>query len=208
MGVIDPVLLSLFVVATIGYIFTPGPVVALIVAETLRDGPKHGFAAVLGATLVGIIYLAISFFAFSLVANLPATVLDGIRYAGAAYLYYLAYQSFSQTVATDSADLPPKKGALFASFTKSAMVCFTSPKTILFFAAFFPQFVDKTLPIEPQLAVLSVTFFIIAFGVDSTWMLLAAKAKKWLTQKDKLTVANKIAGSVLAAGATFLLLIN
>lgn len=208
MGIIDPVLLSLFVLATVGYIFTPGPVVSLIVAETLRDGPKHGFAAVLGATLAGVVYLAISFFAFSLVAGLPVAILDGIRYVGAAYLYYLAYQSFNQPVTATDPDLPPRKSALFASFTKSMVICFTSPKTVLFFAAFFPQFVDKTLPIEPQLAVLSVTFLIIAFSIDSTWALLAAKAKRWLTQKDKLATANKIAGSVLAAGATFLLLIN
>ena len=208
MGIIDPVLLSLFIVATIGYIFTPGPVVSLIVAETLRDGLKYGFAVVWGATLAGVVYLAISFFAFTLVADLPVVVLDGIRYAGAAYLYYLAYQAYNQPITSNSPELPSQRGALFASFSKSMLICFTSPKTILFFAAFFPQFVDKSLPIEPQLAVLSLTFLTIAFALDTGWALLAAKAKQWLTERDKLSGANKIAGGVLAAGATVLLVIN
>ncbi len=204
----DPVLLFLFAVATIGYIFTPGPIVSLIVAETLRNGPKHGFAVVLGATLVGIIYIAISFSAFSLIASLPIIVLESVRYLGAVYLFYLAYQAFTRPVSSENPDLQAGKKALFTSFTKSVLVCFTSPKTILFFAAFFPQFVNKEQPIEPQLAVLSVTFIIIAFSIDSTWVLIAAKAKKWLTQNYKLATANKIAGTTLTVGATLLLIIN
>lgn len=205
---IDPTLWLLFVVSTAGYIFTPGPIVSLIVAETLRDGAKHGFAVVLGATVVGALYLAISYFGFALVAALPEPVLYTIRFIGAAYLYYLAWIAFKSEASTGKVELPPESAPIWTSFTKSVLICFTSPKTILFFAAFFPQFVDRTMAVEPQFAILSLTFLLIAFMLDSGWMLLAAKAKKWLTEKDKLTVANKIAGSVLAAGATVLLFIN
>lgn len=206
--IIDPVLLSVFVVATIGYIFAPGPIVSLIVAETLRDGTKHGFAVVLGATLVGALYLLISFAGFSLIANLPNVVLEAVRYLGAAYLLMLAIQAFRQKGKAGDPNLPPKSAPLWQSFTKSMLICFTSPKTILFFAAFFPQFVSDKLPVEPQLAVLSITFLLIAFILDTSWMLIAAKAKKWLTQKNKLKLANKIAGSVLATGAITLLFLN
>lgn len=205
---IDTAMFILFVMATAGFIFTPGPIVSLIVAETLRDGPKHGFAVVMGATLVGGLYLTISFFGFATVAALPTIVLDLVRYAGAAYLYFLAFQSFRKPVLQSDPDLPPPQQPVWASFAKAVAICFTSPKTILFFAAFFPQFVDRDLPVKPQLLVLSVTFLVIAFMLDNMWLLLAARAKSWLTQQDKVAVANKIAGGVLATGATFLLIIN
>lgn len=208
MATIDPTLWLLFVAATVGFIFTPGPIVSLIVAESLRDGPKHGLAVVAGATLVSLIYLSVNYFGFSAVADLPPGVLTTIRYAGVLYLLYLSAQAFLKPVHIVNPDMPPVSAPLWVSFSKSAVICFTSPKTILFFAAFFPQFVSADLPTQPQLLILSATFLIIAAMLDMTWVLIAATAKKWLTQKNKLATANKIAGSVLAAGAITLLLIN
>lgn len=205
---IDPTLWLLFVAATVGFIFTPGPIVSLIVAESLRDGPKHGLAVVAGATLVSLIYLGINYFGFAAVAELPTAVLTGIRYVGVLYLIYLSVQAFLKPVDIGSTDLPPAAAPLWISFSKSAVICFTSPKTILFFAAFFPQFVSNDLPVKPQLLALSATFLTVAAMLDMTWVLIAAKAKKLLTQKNKLSIANKIAGSVLAAGAITLLLVN
>lgn len=208
---IDPLLYGLFIAATAGFIFTPGPIVSLIVAETLRDGPRHGIAVVLGATAVSIIYLAINFFGFASIAALPEAFLDAIRYVGAGYLYFLAYQAVTRKVTVtgeNGIELPPRAAPALASFSKSFLVCLTSPKTILFFAAFFPQFVSEDLPLTPQLLVLSVTFLLVAAMMDTGWVLVAAKAKKFLTERDKLSVANKISGGVLAAGATLLLFIN
>lgn len=208
---VDPLLFGLFVIATVGFIFTPGPIVSLVIAETLRDGPKHGLAVVAAATLVSLIYLTVNFFGFASIAALPDTILDGVRYAGAAYLYFLAYQAISKPVSSPndiSVDLPPPAAPAMASFKKSLLISFTSPKTILFFAAFFPQFIVDDLPLTPQLLTLSVTFLSVAFVMDMGWVLTAAKAKKLLTQKNKLALANKISGGVLAAGATLLLMIN
>ncbi len=205
---IDPTLWLLFIAATVGFIFTPGPIVSLIVAESLRDVTKHGLAVVAGATLVSLIYLAINYFGFAAVAELPPAVLTSIRYGGVLYLLYLSTQAFLKPVHVAEADLPPVSAPLWVSFSKAAVICFTSPKTILFFAAFFPQFVNADLPAEPQILILSATFLIIAAILDMTWVFIASKAKKLLIQKNKLALANKIAGSVLAAGAVLLLLIN
>jgi threonine/homoserine/homoserine lactone efflux protein len=207
---IDPVLFGLFIVATAGFIFSPGPIVSLVVAETLRDGPRHGLAVVAGATTASSIYLTINLFGFASIAVLPDTILDGIRYAGAVYLYFLAFQAFSKPVATPDAGslMPPKAAPLYVSYVKAVIICATSPKTILFFAAFFPQFITEKLPLTPQLITLSITFLMVAFLMDMGWVFTATKAKNFLTQKDKLSVANKISGGVLAAGATLLLFIN
>lgn len=208
---IDPLLLGLFVATTAGFIITPGPIVSLIIAETLRDGPRHGIAVVLGATVVSLLYLSVNLFGFASIAALPQSVLDGIRYAGALYLLYLAWQALTRPIVVpraDAMDLPPHAAPAIKSFQKSFLICLTSPKTILFFAAFFPQFVDKALPITPQLVILSVTFLTVAALMDSCWVLVAAKAKKALEQRNNVRAANRISGAVLALGAILLLFIN
>ena len=207
---IDPVLYGLFIAATAGFIFSPGPIVGLIVAETLRDGPRHGLAVVAGATTASFSYLAVNLFGFASIAALPEPVLAAIRYAGALYLYFLAYQAFSGPVAAPDAKgiLPPAAAPLWASYRKAVIICATSPKTILFFAAFFPQFVTEDRDLTPQLLVLSATFLAVAFIMDMGWVFTATKAKKFLTQRNKLSMANKISGGALAAGATLLLVIN
>jgi threonine/homoserine/homoserine lactone efflux protein len=55
------------------------------------------------------------------------------------------------------------------------LVSLSNPKTLFFFAAFFPQFVDPHAPAAPQLALLSATFVALVLVVDSGWVLLAAR---------------------------------
>ncbi|WP_262695213.1 LysE family translocator [Kordiimonas aquimaris] len=207
---IDPLLYVLFILATVGFIFTPGPIVSLIVSETLRGSHSNGVAVAMGAQLVSIIYLAINFFGFASIAALPAIILDSIRYLGAAYLFYLAWTAYRHSPdLTNQTKTANKSQSIFLrSFRKSLLIASTSPKTILFFAAFFPQFVSDELPLANQLIVLSITFLIISFIMDMGWVFTANKARQFLKHKDKLAFTNKIAGSVLATGALLMLFIN
>lgn len=207
---IDPLLYFLFILATVGFIFTPGPIVSLIIAETMHANFKNGLAVALGAQFVSIIYLAINLFGFASIAALPNVFLDAIRYAGAAYLLYLAYAAYTRKVKPidvnadcSATNLSPTK-----SFRKSLIIASTSPKTILFFAAFFPQFISDELAVTPQLAILSITFLLVSFTLDLGWVVMANKARQFLLQKDKLQLANQISGFALAAGAILLLALN
>ena len=72
------------------------------------------------------------------------------------------------------------KGA--ASFSRGFIVSITNPKTIIFFTAFLPQFVDASLSISFQMTVLSLSFFILALTFDSLYALFAASSKKLIGQ--------------------------
>lgn len=207
---IDPLLYALFILATVGFIFTPGPIVSLIVSETMRGNVLNGVAVALGAQLISIIYLGINLFGFASIAALPIIVLDSIRYLGAAYLLYLAWTAYRQSPeATDQDQTKSKsRSDVLKSFRKSLLIASTSPKTILFFAAFFPQFISEKLPLTNQLITLSITFLIVSFVMDIGWVFTSYKARQFLMHKDKLTLTNKIAGTVLATGAILLLFIN
>ena len=207
---IEPLLYLLFILATVGFIFTPGPIVSLIVSETLHGGYKNGIAVAAGAQFVSMIYLTINFFGFSSVAALPVITLDIIRYLGAGYLIYLAWIAYTRAPElTEDNQATSKTRALpIKTFRKSLLIASTSPKTILFFAAFFPQFISDKLAITNQLIVLSLTFLFVSFTMDMGWVFTAHKARQFLLQKDKLALTNKIAGVVLATGAVLLLFIN
>lgn len=206
---VDPLLFWLFIGAVTLLVLTPGPIVSLIIAETLNESPRHGFAVVAGAEVIGIGMLLIYLLGFSAIIEfLSDDVLTAVRYAGAAYLAYLAFRSFTKT---DSGADPKKitvERTPMKAFKAAMAVAATNPKAILFFAAFFPQFISPELPAMPQLITLSVVFAILAPLLDCVWVVAATGARKLLKRKGSVSLIGKISGSVLALGACALLLIN
>ncbi|MFC4348197.1 LysE family translocator [Kordiimonas lipolytica] len=206
---VDPLLFWLFLGAVTLLVLTPGPIVSLIIAETLNESPKHGLAVVAGAEVVGIIMLSVYLLGFSAIIEfLSDDVLSAVRYGGAAYLAYLAFKSFRKSdVGAD-----PKKIVVERTpgkaFTAAIAVAATNPKAILFFAAFFPQFISPDLPVMPQLITLSVAFAILAPFLDCIWVLAATGAREVLKRKGSVSLISKISGTILAVGACALLLIN
>jgi threonine/homoserine/homoserine lactone efflux protein len=85
-------------------------------------------------------------------------------------------------------------------FARALLVSMTNPKTLLFYSAFFPQFVSASHEFLPQVALLSATFVVIAVLVDGSWALAAARARHLLATRGRLR--NRIAGGMLmGAGA-------
>lgn len=75
----------------------------------------------------------------------------------------------------------------------------TNPKTLLFYAAFFPQFVDPGAPLGPQLALLCTTFLAVATVLDGTYAVLAGRLRTWLRGRDRARLRNRLTGSFLIA---------
>ncbi|NVJ69718.1 MAG: LysE family translocator [Alphaproteobacteria bacterium] len=182
---------------------------SLIISETLNESPRHGLAVVAGAEVVGIAMLAIYLAGFSVIIEvLSDDVLRIIRYLGAAYLAYMAVQSFRKTdIGADPAMIRPKRTPRNA-FKAAIAVAATNPKAILFFAAFFPQFISSELPAMPQLVTLSVAFAILAPILDCVWVLAATGARTILKRKGSTSLIGKVSGTVLALAAITLLLLN
>lgn len=206
---VDPFLFWLFLGAVALLVLTPGPIVSLIIAETLNESPRHGLAVVLGAEVVGIAMLSVYLLGFSaIIEYLSDDVLRTVRYLGAAYLAYLAFRSFQKKADQGKTPSLQVERTPAKAFKASMGVAATNPKAILFFAAFFPQFVSPDLPAMPQLITLSIAFAILAPLLDSCWVLMAAGAKKLLAQKGSVDLIGKVSGTILALGAIGLLLIN
>lgn len=206
---VDPVLYAFFVGAIFILVLTPGPVVSLVIAETLNESAKHGLAVVLGAAVVAVIFLSVYLLGFGAFVELFSDdMLLGVRYAGAAYLVYLAIKSFRKASSSSTLTAAEVARTPAKAFRAAVLVAATNPKAILFFAAFFPQFVSPDLPTMPQLIVMATTFAVLAPLLDCCWVLAASGAKRLLLARGTMQMINRISGSILALGAVGLLLLN
>ena len=102
-------------------------------------------------------------------------------------------------LALDDLERPAvRSGALF---WQGVLVSATNPKTLLFYAAFFPQFVDPASPPGPQLAILCTTFLVVATILDGTYAILAGQLRPFLRTRRRARLRNRLTGSFLIAAA-------
>lgn len=193
---IDMDLYITFVLAAALLILMPGPVVTVTVANALSYGTRHGLRTVFGASTATALLLSVGGFGMASAFVLLAEWFDWLRWVGAAYLVFLGLQQWRARPVGDDGDAVravPKKQIFWQGF----MTSMTNPKSILFYAAFFPQFIDPALPAAPQLTILSVTFFILAAVLDSCYALLSGRLRPFLADAKRERQRNRIGGSLL-----------
>jgi len=185
-----------YVLATTLLVLMPGPIVTLVVANSLGHGTRTGIATSLGSAAGTAVLLAVGGLGMAWMLALLADWLSWIRWAGAAYLIYLGVRQWcapvhglEDTVADEG---PPK-----TVFLHGFVVAITNPKTILFYAAFFPQFIDPATPAGPQLMIMSLSFLVIALVLDSSYALLAGRLRPWLSGAKRGRLRNRITGGLL-----------
>ena len=190
---VDPTLYLAFCLATAALVLLPGPMVTLIVTNPLACGTRFGLATTAGSAIGTSTFLVIGAFGLAPVLALIAQWYDVLRWLGAAYLVYLGVKQFR------AASQAPRAGDLRAVFWQGVWVAMLNPKSLLFYVAFFPQFITPDLPIGPQLAVLSASFLIIALAIDSLYAVLAGRLNRVFSNQRWARLRNRILGTVLMA---------
>jgi len=183
-----------FVLASAVLILIPGPNVSLIVANTIAYGTRYGLLTVAGTSSAIVVQLALTTLGLTATLTALAGWFEWIRWAGVAYLLYLGVrQWFAAPV--DLTRTPPQPRSLRAIAVRGFLISLTNPKTLLFYGAFFPQFLTPDAPIAAQVTLLSVTFLAIAAGLDCGWALLAGRARRLLAMHGR--VRNRLSGGFL-----------
>ncbi len=176
------------VIATIVLVIIPGPNVALIVANSLQHGFRMGVMTVLGTTAGIALQLAFVVASMAALVELAAEVLTWIRWAGVVYLILLGVRTWRKP----AADLETITAAP-VMFLRGCMLAAVNPKTLLFNAAFLPQFVGSGS--AGQFALVAAIFLGVVFLGDLAWALFASSARSLLTRYAR--VRNKITGFFL-----------
>jgi len=189
---IDPGLYLAFVLATTILMLIPGPNVALIVGNSLAHGTRAGLLTVAGTSTAMVPQLALAAIGMAALLGAASTWFDYLRWAGVIYLVVLGVRQWRAPAIdlTATAPRPPRQ-----IFLRGVLVSLTNPKTLLFYGAFFPQFIAIDRPAAPQAVLLSITFLAIALLVDSGWAMLAGRLRPLLATRGRLR--NRAAGGLL-----------
>ena len=179
----SPTLYAAFVGATVILMLIPGPNVALIVANSLAHGARGGLMTVAGTSAAMVVQLAVASFGLSALFGVLAQSFDALRWIGVAYLLGVAALAW----AAPAIDLTAVRPASARTTTlRGFFVSLTNPKTLAFYAAFLPQFLDPERDMMRQMLILSGTFLALAVTLDSGWALLAARLSGLLTTSGRL----------------------
>jgi threonine/homoserine/homoserine lactone efflux protein len=193
-----------FVAACIALALLPGPVVTLLIANGLRHGTRAALINIAGvqtglAILIGIVAIGLT----SLMATMGYWF-DWLRLAGAAYLVWLGIKLIrapAEGISTDAAPPPPRGGF----FLQGLVVLLSNPKLLIFFGAFLPQFMDMGRDHVSQVALLGVTFMVIAALTDGVYALLAGRARKFFSSR-RARLVSRISGGFMIGGGVWLAL--
>ena len=186
-------------VATAVLVAIPGPNVALIVATSVRHGFGAGARSVLGVAAGNALQLALVVAGMAAVIELAAGALNWIRWAGVAYLALLGLRTWNRP-----ADASETGAAAPAVFRRAVLIAAINPKTLLFIAAFLPQFVVIDAGPAGHPATVAAVFLAVLLAGDLAWAALADRARRVLSRWGRLR--NRIAGGFLVAAAAGLAL--
>lgn len=187
-----------FVIAVSVLMLIPGPNVALIVANSIAHGARYGLMTVLGTSAAMVVQLILTDIGMSKLLDDFARGFEALRWLGVAYLLWIGWSAW-RAAPVDLTTTSPEPRRMSSIFMRGFFVSLSNPKTLFFYAAFFPQFLDRENPVVPQLAVLSATFLALALLIDGAWALLAAKFRSALGMRGRLR--NRLTGGVLMGAA-------
>jgi len=184
-----------FVVATSIMIALPGPSVILTVAHSISFGWRSAIATVAGATMGIAVQLFVAAIGLTSLLNVVTGAFEWLRWAGAAYLVYLGIKQWRS--AREPMELDTSKVSKRNLFVQGLVVTIPNPKSLVFIAAFLPQFIDATRPLGLQFTIIVPTFLVITFAVTSAWALAAGSARDFLQSQRAIQTVSRTAGGLM-----------
>lgn len=179
----------------------PGPTVLLVVSYAMGRGWRIAAPMAAGVALGDLTAMTLSMFGVGAILSSSATLFTAVKWAGAAYLVWMGvklwrtgntFEARAQTTTT------PARRMLAHAW----LVTTLNPKSIVFFVAFLPQFLDPARDFWVQMAIFETTFVILAFANAFGYALLGTRAGRLAADPRAMRLVNRAGGSALvAAGA-------
>ena len=198
----------LYLAAVALLVLTPGPTMLMCMVNALRVGTLGALASVAGSVTAVLGVMLLSALGLGALLAASETAFLALKLAGAAYLVWLGIKTFRQpgrpwTVPEASSAAPRRLSALYL---QGFLVGASNPKAVLFFTAFFPQFIQPAAPWAPQFALLAGTFIAIEFGVLSVCAIGAARLAPFMADGARMRWFNRGCGGLFALMGALLLL--
>jgi threonine/homoserine/homoserine lactone efflux protein len=182
-------------------IAVPGPSVLFVIGRSLALGRRGGLLSVLGNAAGDLLQIAGVALGLGVVLAESVLLFTVVKFAGAAYLIYLGIQAVLHRRGGPPGPNPSRPATTRRILREGFVVGATNPKSVVFFVAVLPQFVDHSAGAIPlQLALLGAMFLAIALVSDSVWALAAGTARQWFARSPRRVAAVTTTGGVMMIG--------
>ena len=203
---LDSPTLALFSLACLALTITPGPDMLLIASRSASQGRRAGFATLAGIQAGTYCHALAAAFGLSQLFVLQPLAYDVVRFAGAAYLLYLAWQCL-RADSTAAASVAPQPLSVLAVFRQGLLTNLLNPKMALFVLALFPQFVQPQAGSIPlQMLILATVLNGIGLLVNGVVIFSASALRARLQRGDGAVWGDRLLAAVFTLLAGKLLL--
>lgn len=201
----DLATLSLFLPACFALNMAPGPNNLLSVSNSTRYGYRTACVAGIGRLLAFAGMIALASAGLAVVLQTSELLFYAIKIAGAAYLFYLAWQLWRADPGAENVVTGAPAGMLTLA-RQEFLVAAGNPKAILIFTAFLPQFVDPNQAVTPQFAVLGALFLILEWIAIGAYAYMGLHMRRWFAKPRGKQIFNRCCAGLLSAAASVLLM--
>ena len=179
---------------------SPGPTVAALVARVMTKGLAGVFPFLLAMWVGEAIWLSLAVFGLAYVAQTFHLAFVALKWAGVAYLAYLAWKMWTAPVAVAESEMPQADSPL-RLFLAGMAVTLGNPKIMMFYLALLPTIIDLAAVTLVGWAELTLTMVAVLVAIDLGWALAAAQARKLLRSPRAVRIANRISAGTMAGAA-------
>jgi threonine/homoserine/homoserine lactone efflux protein len=190
-----------FAAASAVLLVIPGPTILLVLSYALGRGWRIAAPVAAGVALGDLTAMTLSMLGLGVILAQSATLFTVLKWIGAAYLVWLGVKLW-RAGATLDAEPRTDAGSRARMMAHAWLVTTLNPKSLIFFVAFLPQFLDPARPFWPQMAIFEATFVSLAFLNAFGYAILGARARRLATSPRALRLVNRAGGTALiGAGA-------
>ena len=185
-----------FAAASSVLLVIPGPTVLLVVSYALGQGWRTALPMAIGVALGDFTAMTLSMLGLGALLATSATLFTILKWIGAAYLVYLGIKLWR---AGGTLDAAPRTETVSAAkmLGHAWLVTALNPKSITFFVAFLPAFLDPKADFLTQMLVFETTFLVLAFANAFGYALVASRARRLASDPRAIGVVNKVGGGLL-----------
>jgi threonine/homoserine/homoserine lactone efflux protein len=196
----DPSTLLIYAVTLGVACAVPGPTTAALVARVLGRGSRGALAFCAGLMAGDLLWLSATALGLAMLAATLQPVFIVIKYAGAAYLLYLAWRLWTAPPVAP-VEAQPVRGEGVRLFLTGISVCLGNPKTTLFYLALLPTIIDLQHMTWIGFGEIAATLFVVYGTVLAAYVVLALRARRMFRSPRALKVINRGTGAVMAGAA-------
>jgi threonine/homoserine/homoserine lactone efflux protein len=187
----------LYLAAVALLVLSPGPTMLMCITTAIHHGPRKAMLSAGGSVTAVLGVMLLSALGLGALLAASETAFTIAKVVGAAYLIWLGVKTFRSNgtvLAHDSGSPSNMTGR--ASYLRGFFVGASNPKALLFFAAFFPQFLNPSAAFAPQFAILALTFMAVELTVLTACALGVSRIAPLLRQSGTMRWVNRVCGGL------------